>query len=107
MLVLGGFARLFSKLTPQDDNLATFQLTLLNLFQWLVYWTVFAAFSMFDFFAEAICRYFPVYWLLKALFLVYLSSPQTKGASRLYERVVDPAVTKIDALIQKYAKKNE
>lgn len=32
---------------------------------WLIYWTVFAAFSLIDFIAEFIFSYFPVYWVFK------------------------------------------
>lgn len=32
---------------------------------WLIYWTVFAAFSLIDFFAEILLCYFPVYWVFK------------------------------------------
>ena len=37
--------------------------------------------------------------LLKAAFLVYLALPQTRGAQLLYERYVDPAVTRFDVWI--------
>ncbi|KAI6179161.1 Receptor expression-enhancing protein [Aphelenchoides besseyi] len=71
--------------------------------QWLTYWTVFASFSLVDFWADRICSWFPFYWLAKAVFLLYLSMPQTNGAQRLYIRVVDPAVSAIDAYMQKRA----
>ncbi|VDO50087.1 unnamed protein product [Onchocerca flexuosa] len=75
---------------------------------WLIYWTVFAAFSLVDFFAELILSYFPVYWIIKALFMLYLYLPQTYGALVLYDRFVDPAITKVDALLEHYmAKKNK
>ncbi|KAL3985995.1 TB2/DP1 HVA22 family protein [Acanthocheilonema viteae] len=75
---------------------------------WLIYWTVFAAFSLTDFFAELILCYFPVYWILKALFMLYLYLPQTYGALVLYDRFLDPLITKVDALMKQYmAKKKE
>lgn len=37
-----------------------------------------------DFFAAAIMRTFPIYFLFKALFLMYLFMPQTEGAEVLY-----------------------
>uniref|UniRef100_A0A0M3HSA0 Receptor expression-enhancing protein n=1 Tax=Ascaris lumbricoides TaxID=6252 RepID=A0A0M3HSA0_ASCLU len=37
--------------------------------QWLIYWTVFAAFSFIDNFAEIITRCFPIYWLFKVISL--------------------------------------
>uniref|UniRef100_A0A914WJ56 Receptor expression-enhancing protein n=1 Tax=Plectus sambesii TaxID=2011161 RepID=A0A914WJ56_9BILA len=64
--------------------------------QWLTYWTVFAVFSLFDFFGESIMRVFPFYWLLKCAFLLYLCLPQLNGAQQLYRDVVDPAVTKLE-----------
>ncbi|VDM39191.1 unnamed protein product [Toxocara canis] len=70
--------------------------------QWLIYWTVFASFSLVDFFAELVMKYFPIYWVLKALFLLYLYLPQTSGALTVYENVIDPAITKIDQFIEKY-----
>ncbi|KAI6204074.1 hypothetical protein M3Y94_00630500 [Aphelenchoides besseyi] len=69
---------------------------------WLTYWTVFATFSVVDFWAERIMSFFPFYWLLKVVFLLYLSMPQTRGALELYERVVDPLVTTIDLYIDQH-----
>ena len=48
--------------------------------QWLTYWTVFGSFTLIDFFAETVLSWFPFYYLLKAVFLVYLFLPQTMGA---------------------------
>uniref|UniRef100_A0A915E3W3 Receptor expression-enhancing protein n=1 Tax=Ditylenchus dipsaci TaxID=166011 RepID=A0A915E3W3_9BILA len=70
--------------------------------QWLIYWTVFASFSLLDFFSNALMSVLPVYWVMKASFLLYLALPQTRGALKMYARVVDPAVTKLDALLAKY-----
>jgi hypothetical protein len=65
---------------------------------------VFATFSLVDFFAERIMSFFPVYWLLKAIFLLYLSMPQTNGATHIYHRFVEPAVAKIEKIYQAYKK---
>ncbi|KAH7726977.1 TB2/DP1 proteinHVA22 family protein [Aphelenchoides avenae] len=70
---------------------------------WLIYWTVFASFSLLDFFAEGIMGIFPIYWLAKACFLLYLALPQTRGAIKLYVKVVDPLCTKLEALVVNYA----
>ncbi|CAI4228925.1 unnamed protein product [Auanema sp. JU1783] len=68
---------------------------------WLIYWIVFATFSIVDFFAQSVCSWFPPYWLLKAAFLVYLYLPQTEGAIHVYEKVIDPLYNSIDKYIQK------
>ncbi|GMR43279.1 hypothetical protein PMAYCL1PPCAC_13474, partial [Pristionchus mayeri] len=65
--------------------------------KWVKYWTVFGVFSVIDTFAESILRFFPIYYLTKAVFLVYLYLPQTQGAEYLYLKYVDPLATKIDA----------
>uniref|UniRef100_F1LBN9 Receptor expression-enhancing protein n=1 Tax=Ascaris suum TaxID=6253 RepID=F1LBN9_ASCSU len=67
--------------------------------QWLTYWTVFAFFSLLDFFAHVIMDVIPLYWLAKMIFLLYLSLPQTFGAAKLYVYYVDPAVTKFDEML--------
>uniref|UniRef100_A0A1I7YRE4 Receptor expression-enhancing protein n=1 Tax=Steinernema glaseri TaxID=37863 RepID=A0A1I7YRE4_9BILA len=70
--------------------------------KWLIYWTVFAFFSIVDFFAESIMGIFPAYWLLKAAFLVYLYLPQTNGAKHFFDSYVDPTITQIDNIITNY-----
>nr|CAD2149237.1 unnamed protein product [Meloidogyne enterolobii] len=59
--------------------------------QWLVYWTTFAFFTVPDQFASQIYSYFPLYWAVKAVFLLYLALPQTYGAHNMYAKYVDPA----------------
>jgi receptor expression-enhancing protein 5/6 len=66
--------------------------------KWLTYWTVFAVFSLFDFFSDSIMRVFPFYWLVKCAFLLYLYLPQFNGAERLYRDVVNPVVTKLEVM---------
>ncbi|VDP60558.1 unnamed protein product [Heligmosomoides polygyrus] len=69
--------------------------------QWLVYWCVFAIFSFMDFFASSIMQWFPLYWLIKAIFLIILFLPQTMGAQFLFTTYVDPLVTTIDDFYNK------
>uniref|UniRef100_A0A1I8AZZ7 Receptor expression-enhancing protein n=1 Tax=Meloidogyne hapla TaxID=6305 RepID=A0A1I8AZZ7_MELHA len=63
--------------------------------QWLVYWTTYGSFSLVDQFADRISAYFPLYWLLKAIFLLYLLLPQTCGAHNMYVKYLDPAFDKL------------
>ena len=42
-----------------------------------VYWMVFAAFYLIDYFDESIMRFFPVYYLLKVIFLIWLQLRST------------------------------
>jgi len=73
--------------------------------QWLVYWTVFASFTLVDFFAEWFMSVLPFYWLIKAPFLLYLALPQTKGAITLYRHVVNPLISKLDENLEGYSAK--
>ncbi|PIO55062.1 TB2/DP1, HVA22 family, partial [Teladorsagia circumcincta] len=72
--------------------------------QWLIYWCVFAVFSLIDFFAGSIMHWFPFYYLFKVMFLIFLFLPQTMGAKFLFYEYVDPLVTAID---EKMAMKKE
>ncbi|KJH42374.1 TB2/DP1, HVA22 family [Dictyocaulus viviparus] len=60
--------------------------------KWLIYWSVFAIFTLFDSFSQL----FPLYWLVKMLFLVYLYLPQTQGATYIFYNYVNPLVNQID-----------
>nr|CTP81468.1 Bm5516 [Brugia malayi] len=69
--------------------------------QWLIYWTVFAFYSLIDFFAEAIMRVVPLYWIVKVIFLLYLSLPQTYGAQIIYEKYLDSLIATIEKSFNK------
>lgn len=36
--------------------------------QWLMYWVVFALFSVIEFFSDILVGWVPIYWLLKVIF---------------------------------------
>ncbi|CAD21647.3 Receptor expression-enhancing protein [Caenorhabditis elegans] len=63
---------------------------------WLIYWTVFGAFSIIDFFAASIMSYFPIYWVAKAAFLLYLYLPETHGSHVIYHQLIDPFVAHME-----------
>ncbi|KAI1720464.1 TB2/DP1, HVA22 family domain-containing protein [Ditylenchus destructor] len=65
--------------------------------RWLMYWTVFAFFTLVDNWLVLIV---PFYWLFKTPFLLYLASPNTSGAEILYNHIVSPAVSKFDQYLE-------
>lgn len=65
--------------------------------QWLVYWIVFATFSILDFSAFSAI---PFYWLFKIAFLMYLYMPTFNGATVMYKGFVDPLCTFIESYFQ-------
>ncbi|CAI4222434.1 unnamed protein product [Auanema sp. JU1783] len=62
--------------------------------QWLTYWVVFAVLSVLEFFSHQILSVFPVYWLFKAAFLIWLYFPSTLGAYKIYHKFLRPFVLK-------------
>ncbi|XP_071556436.1 receptor expression-enhancing protein 5 isoform X2 [Temnothorax nylanderi] len=59
--------------------------------KWLTYWVVFAIFTIIEFFSEYIVCWFPVYWLFKSIFYVWLMAPtEYNGSLILYRRVIRP-----------------
>jgi receptor expression-enhancing protein 5/6 len=52
--------------------------------QWLTYWVVFAAFTVFDSFAGAFLQYIPLYFFIKLVFLIWCFLPNTRGAAVIY-----------------------
>ncbi|XP_071649850.1 receptor expression-enhancing protein 5 isoform X1 [Temnothorax longispinosus] len=59
--------------------------------KWLTYWVVFAIFTIIEFFSEYIVCWFPVYWLFKCIFYVWLMAPtEYNGSLILYRRVIRP-----------------
>jgi len=57
--------------------------------QWLMYWVVFAVFSVVEFFSDIIMGWVPFYSLTKCAFLVWCMSP-LDGASTIYHNFVLP-----------------
>ncbi|XP_077278842.1 receptor expression-enhancing protein 5 isoform X2 [Temnothorax americanus] len=59
--------------------------------KWLTYWVVFAIFAIIEFFSEYIVCWFPVYWLFKCIFYLWLMAPtEYNGSLILYRRVIRP-----------------
>ncbi|EFO16490.2 TB2/DP1 protein [Loa loa] len=67
--------------------------------QWLMYWTVFATFSIVDSMVSVITNSLPIYWLLKAAFLLYLYVPNSNGTQMLFYNIVNPIISVIDDFI--------
>jgi receptor expression-enhancing protein 5/6 len=57
---------------------------------YLTYWVVYAAFSVFEFWSNAILYWIPFYWLFKTVLFLYLGLPQYNGARWVYQTVVRP-----------------
>lgn len=64
---------------PEDDT------------KWLIYWVVFATFSLIEFFSDKIFHVFPVYYLAKLIFLIWCFWPTAEnGSMRIYKKIIRP-----------------
>lgn len=63
--------------------------------RWLIYWVVFAFFSLCEFFSNILIGWFPLYWLIKCLFLVWCFAPiQSNGSIFIYTKIIRPRFLK-------------
>ncbi len=83
------------------------QINNLNLIKvkWMMYWIVFALFTTCETFLDIFFSWFPFYYEIKILFILWVLSPATRGSSLLYKKVVHPMLIsrekEIDDLIEK------
>jgi receptor expression-enhancing protein 1/2/3/4 len=73
--------------------------------KWMMYWIVFALFTTLETFLDIFLSWFPFYYEIKIVFILWVLSPATRGSSLLYKKVVHPMLTsrekEIDELIEK------
>ncbi|CAB4396942.1 receptor expression enhancing protein 3 [Rhizophagus irregularis] len=60
---------------------------------WLIYWIVMAFFTLGEGIADSLIFWFPFYYEMKILFILWLILPQTRGAAYLYDNYIDPTLT--------------
>ncbi|XP_018321442.1 receptor expression-enhancing protein 6 isoform X2 [Agrilus planipennis] len=57
----------------------------------LTYWVVYALFSVIEFFADLIVGWFPLYWLAKCIFFIWLMLPSDfNGSLIIYTKFIRP-----------------
>lgn len=73
--------------------------------KWMMYWIVFALFTTLETFLDIFISWFPFYYEIKIIFILWVLSPATRGSSILYKKLVHPMLTareqEIDDLIEK------
>ncbi|KAI6187348.1 Receptor expression-enhancing protein [Aphelenchoides besseyi] len=74
--------------------------------KWMMYWITFALFCVAESFADIfISFWFPFYYEIKIVFILWLVSPWTKGGTILYRKWIHPTLMKheeeIDVVLQK------
>ncbi|KAF8927512.1 TB2/DP1, HVA22 family-domain-containing protein [Dissophora ornata] len=58
--------------------------------QWLTYWTVYGFVSILESFTDVLLYWFPFYFMIKTVFLLWLMIPYFNGAVTVYTRVLRP-----------------
>jgi len=64
--------------------------------QWLTFWIVSTHFSVLEAFGDGLLSWLPFYYEAKVALLVWLVAPQFKGATKIYNRFLDPYLHKYE-----------
>uniref|UniRef100_D3TLX0 Receptor expression-enhancing protein n=1 Tax=Glossina morsitans morsitans TaxID=37546 RepID=D3TLX0_GLOMM len=70
--------------------------------KWMMYWIVYAFFTCFETFTDIFLSWFPFYYEVKVVIVLWLLSPATKGSSTLYRKFVHPMLTRREQEIDEY-----
>uniref|UniRef100_A0A8C5M2T6 Receptor expression-enhancing protein n=1 Tax=Leptobrachium leishanense TaxID=445787 RepID=A0A8C5M2T6_9ANUR len=70
--------------------------------RWMMYWIVFALYTVMETIADLTISWFPIYYELKIAFVVWLLSPYTRGASLLYRKFLHPLLSSREREIDEY-----
>jgi len=74
--------------------------------KWLMYWVVFALFSVIEFFSDMLLNWFPLYWLAKCAFLIWCFLPiSANGTNFIYYRFVRPLFLRHQGQVDGYLNK--
>ena len=72
--------------------------------QWLIYWVVFAFFSIIENFIDVLLYWIPFYYAFKVAFLLWAMLPQTRGAKFLYDSFLKDFLKSKESMIDKALK---
>ncbi|KAK5617975.1 Receptor expression-enhancing protein 3 [Crenichthys baileyi] len=70
--------------------------------RWMMYWIVFALYSVVETITDLTVAWFPLYYELKIAFVIWLLSPYTRGASLIYRKCLHPLLSSKEREIDEY-----
>ncbi|MCI4384096.1 hypothetical protein PGIGA_G00034630 [Pangasianodon gigas] len=70
--------------------------------RWMMYWIVFALYTVAETIADLTVAWFPLYYEIKIACVIWLVSPYTRGASVIYRRILHPLLTSKEREIDDY-----
>ncbi|KAF7247200.1 Receptor expression-enhancing protein 3 [Varanus komodoensis] len=70
--------------------------------RWMMYWIVFALYTVTEAVTDLMISWFPLYYELKIAFVIWLLSPYTRGASLIYRKFLHPLLSSKEREIDEY-----
>ncbi|XP_053368025.1 receptor expression-enhancing protein 3 [Clarias gariepinus] len=70
--------------------------------RWMMYWIVFALYTVAETISDLTVAWFPLYYEIKIACVIWLVSPYTRGASVIYRKVLHPLLTSKEREIDDY-----
>uniref|UniRef100_A0A8C3KJL1 Receptor expression-enhancing protein n=1 Tax=Calidris pygmaea TaxID=425635 RepID=A0A8C3KJL1_9CHAR len=70
--------------------------------RWMMYWIVFALYTVTETITDLTVSWFPLYYELKIAFVIWLLSPYTRGASLIYRKFLHPLLSSKEREIDDY-----
>uniref|UniRef100_A0A667XDQ8 Receptor expression-enhancing protein n=1 Tax=Myripristis murdjan TaxID=586833 RepID=A0A667XDQ8_9TELE len=70
--------------------------------RWMMYWIVFALYTVVETITDLTLAWFPLYYELKISFVIWLLSPYTRGASLIYRKCLHPLLSSREREIDEY-----
>ncbi|XP_056285404.1 receptor expression-enhancing protein 3 [Pseudoliparis swirei] len=70
--------------------------------RWMMYWIVFALYTVVETVTDLTLTWFPLYYELKIAFVIWLLSPYTRGASLIYRKCLHPLLSSREREIDEY-----
>ncbi|KAJ8264417.1 hypothetical protein GJAV_G00148920 [Gymnothorax javanicus] len=70
--------------------------------RWMMYWIVFALYTVVETIADLTVSWFPLYYEMKIAFVIWLLSPYTRGASLIYRKGLHPLLSSKEREIDDY-----
>ncbi|KPP76820.1 receptor expression-enhancing protein 3-like [Scleropages formosus] len=70
--------------------------------RWMMYWIVFALYTVVETVMDLTVSWFPLYYEIKIAFVIWLLSPYTRGASLIYRKCLHPLLSSKEREIDDY-----
>lgn len=70
--------------------------------RWMMYWIVYALYTVVETVTDLTLAWFPLYYELKVAFVIWLLSPYTRGASLIYRKCLHPLLSSREREIDEY-----